>query len=137
MGIVWTLILGVVAVCGIAAALLTLLVRWNVTNREKPGTIAKTTLGAFAIITSAGLGISQALKLRPSPELAEGSGALSYIFAVSGAPARQAAKAPEPLPSVTLAPELDRVLRDYERAWRASDAAIALNSRARRPSSSS
>ena len=40
------LILAVVAVCGIAAALLTLLVRWNVTNREKPGTIAKTTLGA-------------------------------------------------------------------------------------------
>ena len=79
------LILGVVAVCGIAAALLTLLVRWNVTHREKPGTIAKTTLGAFAIITGAGLGVSQALKLRPSPELAEGSGALSYIFAVATA----------------------------------------------------
>lgn len=27
------------------------------------------------------------------------------------------------LPSVTLPPELDRVLRDYERAWRAGDAA--------------
>lgn len=27
------------------------------------------------------------------------------------------------LPSVTLPPELDRVLRDYERAWRAHDAA--------------
>ncbi len=27
------------------------------------------------------------------------------------------------LPSVTLPPELDRVLRDYERAWQASDAA--------------
>lgn len=27
------------------------------------------------------------------------------------------------LPSVALPPELDRVLRDYERAWRASDAA--------------
>jgi len=79
------LILAVVAVCGVAAALLTLLVRWNVTHREKPGTIAKTTLGAFAIITGAGLGISQALKLRPSPELAEGSGALSYIFAVATA----------------------------------------------------
>ncbi|HQN09459.1 MAG TPA: hypothetical protein PK569_17995, partial [Thermoanaerobaculia bacterium] len=79
------LILAVVAVCGVAAALLTLLVRWNVTHREKPGTIAKTTLGAFAIIAGAGLGISQALKLRPSPELAEGSGALSYIFAVATA----------------------------------------------------
>lgn len=36
--------------------------------------------------------------------------------------------APEPstlkeLPSVALPPELDRVLRDYERAWRAGDAA--------------
>lgn len=27
------------------------------------------------------------------------------------------ARAQEPLPSVTLPPELDRVLRDYERAW--------------------
>lgn len=31
--------------------------------------------------------------------------------------------APAPLPSVTLPPALDRVLRDYERAWRAGDAA--------------
>lgn len=30
---------------------------------------------------------------------------------------------PGELPSVTLPPELDRVLRDYERAWRARDAA--------------
>ena len=28
-----------------------------------------------------------------------------------------------PMPSITLPPELDRVLRDYERAWRAKDAA--------------
>ena len=27
----------------------------------------------------------------------------------------------QPLPSATLPPELDRVLRDYERAWRAKD----------------
>ena len=27
-----------------------------------------------------------------------------------------------PLPSITLPPELDRVLRDYERAWRSGDA---------------
>ena len=34
-----------------------------------------------------------------------------------------AAQAPEaPLPSVQLPPELDRVLRDYERAWTARDA---------------
>ena len=40
--------------------------------------------------------------------------------AAQGAPA---AAAPAPLPSVTLPAELDRVLRDYERAWQARDAA--------------
>lgn len=34
-----------------------------------------------------------------------------------------APSAVEELPSVALPPELDRVLRDYERAWRAGDAA--------------
>ena len=34
-----------------------------------------------------------------------------------------AAVAQEPLPSVTLPPALDRVLRDYESAWQAKDAA--------------
>jgi hypothetical protein len=34
-----------------------------------------------------------------------------------------AAAAPAPLPSVTLPPELDRVLRDYERAWTGRDPA--------------
>ena len=29
--------------------------------------------------------------------------------------------APPPLPSITLRPELDRVLRDYEKHWRAGD----------------
>ncbi|MGZ8468841.1 MAG: YybH family protein [Gemmatirosa sp.] len=38
----------------------------------------------------------------------------------AGAAAGAAAAAP--LPSVTLPPELDRVLRDYERAWTARDA---------------
>ena len=32
-----------------------------------------------------------------------------------------------PLPSVTLPPELDRVLRDYERAWAAGDEAAVAN----------
>lgn len=32
--------------------------------------------------------------------------------------------APAALPSVTLPPELDRVLRDYEKGWRAGDAAV-------------
>ena len=36
---------------------------------------------------------------------------------------QQPAPNPAPLPSVVLPPELDRVLRDYERAWRARDAA--------------
>jgi hypothetical protein len=30
-------------------------------------------------------------------------------------------QAPQALPSVTLPPDLDRVLRDYEKAWRAGD----------------
>lgn len=36
---------------------------------------------------------------------------------------QQPAPSPAPLPSVVLPPALDRVLRDYERAWRARDAA--------------
>jgi ketosteroid isomerase-like protein len=44
--------------------------------------------------------------------------------AVSPAAARaQDAPPPAPLPSVQLAPEMDRVLRDYERLWAAGDAA--------------
>lgn len=35
----------------------------------------------------------------------------------------QAPPPPAPLPSVTLPAELDRVLRDYERAWQGNDAA--------------
>jgi ketosteroid isomerase-like protein len=38
-------------------------------------------------------------------------------------PAPPAATVATTLPSVTLPPELDRVLRDYERAWQARDAA--------------
>lgn len=34
----------------------------------------------------------------------------------------QTPPAPAPLPSVTLPAELDRVLRDYERAWQGNDA---------------
>ena len=45
--------------------------------------------------------------------------------AVSAPAASQPTPAPAPsaLPSVTLPPELDRVLRDYERAWTARDPA--------------
>ena len=39
-----------------------------------------------------------------------------------GAQRRAAATAMAPLPTVSLPSELDRVLRDYERAWRAGDA---------------
>ena len=42
----------------------------------------------------------------------------SYRYQKQGAP-----QAPAALPSVSLPPELDRVLRDYERHWRASDGA--------------
>jgi len=54
---------------------------------------------------------------------------LALLAAVlSAAPSFAAAQEapPAPLPSVTLPPELDRVLRDYERAWAAGDeAAVA------------
>ncbi|MGH9202759.1 MAG: YybH family protein, partial [Vicinamibacterales bacterium] len=43
----------------------------------------------------------------------------SHRYSKQGTPQQ----APAPLPSVTLPPELDRVLRDYERHWKASDGA--------------
>lgn len=52
---------------------------------------------------------------------------IAAILALLPAIARAQTPAPSaPLPSVALPPELDRVLRDYERAWQASDpAAVA------------
>lgn len=55
---------------------------------------------------------------------------LAVLVAGAAAPAACGAQQPPaaqgaaaaPLPSVTLPPELDRVLRDYERAWTARDA---------------
>ena len=47
---------------------------------------------------------------------------LAALLPFSPLSAQPAPGAP-PLPSVTLPPELDRVLRDYERAWQARDAA--------------
>lgn len=48
--------------------------------------------------------------------------ALALMLALSGIPfAVSAQDAPAPLPSVTLPADFDRVLRDYERAWRAND----------------
>jgi ketosteroid isomerase-like protein len=41
----------------------------------------------------------------------------------AGAPTPSPAPDPAPMPSVALAPELSRVLTDYEAAWRAKDAA--------------
>jgi ketosteroid isomerase-like protein len=43
----------------------------------------------------------------------------SVLFAIQAPPPAP----PQPLPSVTLPPELARVLTDYETAWRAKDAA--------------
>jgi uncharacterized protein (TIGR02246 family) len=46
------------------------------------------------------------------------------VIALAGESHAQAAPAPAPeLPTVELSPELDRVLRDYESAWRRGDAA--------------
>jgi ketosteroid isomerase-like protein len=49
---------------------------------------------------------------------------IASILALLPATARAQTPAPSaPLPSVALPQELDRVLRDYERAWQAGDAA--------------
>ena len=40
-----------------------------------------------------------------------------------GSPAQRDSGGPQPLPSVALPPAIDRVLRDYEREWRAGNAA--------------
>ena len=43
---------------------------------------------------------------------------LAFSLALPGSLLAQAdSPGPAPLPSVTLPPELDRVLRDYEREW--------------------
>lgn len=57
--------------------------------------------------------------------------AFSFAALIAGAPLQLGAQQPSPrppevvprLPSVTLPPELDRVLRDYERLWKAGDGA--------------
>jgi ketosteroid isomerase-like protein len=48
---------------------------------------------------------------------------LTLLFAVAVPASSPPTPTPDALPSVTLPPELDRVLRDYERAWTAHDAA--------------
>jgi ketosteroid isomerase-like protein len=50
----------------------------------------------------------------------------ALLFAVVLPALGQTAAPPAPLPSLPLPPELDRVLRDYERAWSARDA-VALS----------
>jgi ketosteroid isomerase-like protein len=49
--------------------------------------------------------------------------AVLALAAAPGAARAQDDPAPPPLPTVTLPPEMDRVLRDYERLWAAGDAA--------------
>ncbi len=50
--------------------------------------------------------------------------AVGLMLAAGSLPAQDVAgPAPQALPVVALPPELDRVLRDYERAWHAGDAA--------------
>jgi ketosteroid isomerase-like protein len=42
---------------------------------------------------------------------------LAVSLGLAGKAPAQAAPAPAPMPSITLPPELDRVLRDYEKEW--------------------
>ncbi|MGH7537796.1 MAG: YybH family protein [Gemmatimonadales bacterium] len=49
-------------------------------------------------------------------------GSIAVLLTLSPVTVRAQAP-PTPLPSITPPPELDRVLRDYERAWKAGDAA--------------
>lgn len=51
------------------------------------------------------------------------AGIILFILISFVAAAAQQGTTPASLPSVTLPPELDRVLRDYETAWAAKDAA--------------
>jgi ketosteroid isomerase-like protein len=51
------------------------------------------------------------------------SAVLLAVFSVAAAPAGAQETPPAQLPSVTLPPELDRVLRDYERHWTSGDEA--------------
>ena len=65
---------------------------------------------------------------RPAAPAFRAAVALLTLLAILCAAPTLAAQAPEvapppPLPSVSLPPELDRVLRDYERAWAVSDTA--------------
>lgn len=65
--------------------------------------------------------------MRPLPIalalLAAGASTALRAQAPGAPPASRPAPAAAPLPSVALPPELERVLRDYERAWQARDAA--------------
>lgn len=48
---------------------------------------------------------------------------IAVVLAMPAGASAQAATAQQPLPSIQLPAELERVLRDYERAWRAGDEA--------------
>ncbi len=81
-------VLATVAICAVAATLLTLLVRWSVSHRSESGTVARTSIGSLLIVVLAGTGISWVLGLGSGPaadaaaKVASGS-SLSYIFAVA------------------------------------------------------
>jgi proton-dependent oligopeptide transporter, POT family len=78
-------VLSTVVICGVAATLLTLLVRWSVARRSEKGTVAKTTVASLLIVVLAGLGISGVLRLGAGAPPAGGNASLSYIFAVAAA----------------------------------------------------
>ncbi len=78
-------VLVTVAICAVAATLLTFLVRWNVAKRSEKGTVARTTAGSLLIVILAGLGVSGVLRLGGSTPSAGSGSSLSYIFAVAAA----------------------------------------------------
>lgn len=51
------------------------------------------------------------------------SAAILAVLTVAAPTAARAQEAPAPLPTATLPPEIERVLRDYEAGWRAGDEA--------------
>jgi ketosteroid isomerase-like protein len=59
--------------------------------------------------------------------LAKAAALIAVLSAAAPSLAAAQETPPPPLPTVTLPPEVDRVLRDYERAWAAGDeAALAM-----------
>lgn len=82
---------------------------------------ASTPHGGFTAVDRLSLSDSGQLVFERTVTNARGERPVRQVFQLLGPhPSRRSA--PEPLPGVTLPAELERVLRDYERYWRAGDA---------------